>query len=80
MWAQGLTVGTLIGSAVLSGVTTTENKVVEGRADHSWADILGTYHRGSTILATDTDKSEQEGNMKRSELDKIRGNVEEATK
>lgn len=41
MWAQGLTVGTLISSALLSGVTSTENKVVEGRADHSWADMLG---------------------------------------
>lgn len=41
MWAQGLTVGTLISSALIAGVTTTDNKVVEGKIDHSWADILG---------------------------------------
>lgn len=42
MWAQGLTVGTLLGSALLAGASATGNKVVEGRKDHSWADLLGT--------------------------------------
>ncbi|GFZ51197.1 hypothetical protein JCM24511_08955 [Saitozyma sp. JCM 24511] len=39
MWAQGLTVGTLVSSALLAGVTS-KNKVIKPRADHSWIDML----------------------------------------
>ncbi|RSH89534.1 hypothetical protein EHS25_002084 [Saitozyma podzolica] len=39
MWAQGLTVGTLISSALLAGVTS-EDKVIQPRVDHSWVDML----------------------------------------
>ena len=46
MWAQGLTVGTLIGSAVLSGMSTPEDTVIPQRADHSWRNILGEQRRG----------------------------------
>lgn len=41
MWAQGLTVGTLLSSALIAGASTSGNKVVEGKQDHSWADLLG---------------------------------------
>jgi hypothetical protein len=79
MWAQGLTVGTLISSALIAGVTTTDNKVVEGKIDHSWADILGksifpiSMTRGQQLISV-----EQEGQMKKSDLDRIRGTVEKS--
>lgn len=49
MWAQGLTVGVLVTSAIVAGTTSKDGKPVE-RVDHSWEDILGEY---SDQLVTD---------------------------
>ncbi len=46
MWAQGLTVGVVIASGVLAGVSVDQEKDVNqvaGGDDHSWRDILGEY-------------------------------------
>lgn len=44
MWAQGLTVGVLIGSGVVAGVNTKGEKPQE-EVDHSWKTILGEFKR-----------------------------------
>ncbi|EIW73244.1 hypothetical protein M231_07877 [Tremella mesenterica] len=40
MWAQGLTVAVLVGSAVVAGTSTAEEEEVGQREDHSWRAIL----------------------------------------
>jgi hypothetical protein len=41
MWAQGLTVGVLIGSGVLAGVNAQTGNKPHEEEDHSWRTILG---------------------------------------
>ncbi len=44
MWAQGLTVGVLIGSGVVAGMSSDGEKH-ELEEDHSWKEILGEFER-----------------------------------
>jgi len=64
----GLTVGTLIGAAVLTGAISSDEKVIQAKPDHSWLDILGTF--AFSRRQKSTDQVEQEGDDQLSKADR----------